>query len=131
MKSLSVHLREYQKELVENFLIFAESYRVEPAGMFKIFDYKNFIEKSLNYKLSCVQIPEGTVKVKINDIVYKITVEQKKCTVEEVDSHFDVELNTAQAAIIFTSFFNMFYENALFSSWMPLCPLSISSIDKV
>lgn len=129
--SLCVHLREHQTEIVEQFLSFTENYRIETAAMLKIFNYKSFIEKSMNYKLSCAELPEGTVKVKIDDTIYQITVALQKCEVTEIKSEYDVELNGVQAAILFTTYFNQNCNNSLLKSWLPFCPISISSADKV
>lgn len=130
-KSLCVHLRCHQTDLIAAMLAFAENYHVETAGMFKIFDYKSFIETAMQYKLKKTALEEGSVKVKINDDVYQITVNDQKCNVNKVKSDFDIELNTVQATTFFTSNFNTITDNNLLKSWLPFCMLSISAIDKV
>ena len=45
----------------------------------------------MQYKLKKIALEEGTVKVKINDDVYQITVNDQKCNVNIVKSDFDIE----------------------------------------
>lgn len=85
----------------------------------------------MQYKLKKIALEEGTVKVKINDDVYQITVNDQKCNVNIVKSDFDIELNTVQATTFFTSNFNIITDNNLLKSWLTFCLLSISAIDKV
>lgn len=130
-KMLKVTAMETQVKIFNELSSFCEHMRIQTPASFKIYNFKKFIETLGTYKASHFNTIEGSLILKIEDEALKITVSNKKCTVEETDEKPDLILSKPEAAVALTTSYGKKYNNALLNAWAPLCPLEISHCDEV
>ncbi len=131
LKNLFAWVYDFQRELLKTMLSFGEHYRIEGSGSLKIFNFKNFIEKMLRFRVSLSPIQSGSVVLKIGDEVLKITVDGKNVAVLATDENPDLTFSKGEATVFLTRPEGGFTENATFNSWAPLCPFGIFDVDMV
>lgn len=128
-KSIPVTLQPWQKDEIEELRSFGEHFSISSAAMIKFFRFDRAIEIMMNEKLKYAPLPKGTLSVKIEDEILKITVENGKCTVESGE-RADITLSYEQAVMTLTTHY-CDTENPLLSAWSPMCPLSVPNVDMV
>ena len=84
--------------------------------LYFINDIKRVIEVCLKYKAQYFELAKGSVSIKIDDCIIRITV-LNNITVEE-DDKYDIELTYEQAIELFLN--KKMSRNKLLSSWFPI-----------
>lgn len=84
--------------------------------LYFINDIKRVIEVCLKYKAQYFELAKGSVSIKIDDCIIRITV-LNNITVEE-DDKYDIELTYEQAIELFLN--KKMSRNRLLSSWFPI-----------
>lgn len=118
-----------QQSVLSNY---AQNTKMSTSEAIKIFDYVALLQKCMNYNNSKRQLPEGSLSIKIEDVVYTITVDDKGVTVKTGAEDFDIEWSVSHATVALTGYAPQLTSvNPLLAAWSPMCPISIPSVDQV
>lgn len=90
--------------------------RIYNRQLYFINDIKRVIEVCLKYKAQYFELAKGSVSIKIDDCIIRITV-LNNITIED-DDKYDIELTYEQAIELFLN--KKMSRNKLLSSWFPL-----------
>lgn len=130
-KGFSLWLDPYSPQLLNEVLSFAEHYKIETAASFKIFNFKNVIHQLFSFKQKTVPLPEGSLVLKLGEETLEITLKNGSVSVNETEKEPMLSFSQQEAVLALTRPETAQSSNALFNAWSPLCPLGISSVDKV
>ena len=130
-ESLTVSAGPEQTALLAALAGFGEQIRVEMPAAFKIYHFRRFIEALGSYKAKHFALPEGSLVLKIEEEVLRITVKDGRCSAEPTKEPPELCFGAKEAAVNLTTTFGRFVAHPLFAAWAPLCPLSLPHTDNV
>lgn len=130
-KGFKLWLDPFEPKILKEVLAFAEHYKIETAASIKFLNFKNVIEKLFSFKQSLTPLPEGSIVLKLGEETLEITLKNGGVSVSETKRKPELSFSQQEAALALTRPEAAQSSNALFNAWSPLCPLGISSVDKV
>jgi len=109
---------------------FAESYTVEDAHMFLIYNWAKVLKAALEVKHGYAPLPSGRFVFEVEDEGrFAVSMEDGHAQVTETEDAAEMTFTRQKAVEFFFSPFSAFYApNALLKSWLPL-PMDIPGAD--
>ena len=112
--SLSVLNNDYS---MNNIVSNLELSRMYSGNLYSINNIEKVIKVCLDYKLKCIDLVNGSISIKINEKIIRITVDSNNVVVDS-DTKYDIELDYEQFMNIILN--KKLTRNNLLSSWFYL-----------